>query len=91
MELFAISLPLAIILLASLPLAILTGRVAKSKGADDVGWFWAGLALGPFALLAAVGLADRKLHRLLAASAGGPPPLPPAPPSSRKSPSLPQL
>ena len=38
--------------------SFLTSQVADSKGWSGGGWFFAGLLLGPLALLAAVGLPD---------------------------------
>lgn len=46
----------------------LTQQVANSKGWDD-GWFFGGLFFGPLALLAAVGLPDKKLRNYVRALA----------------------
>ena len=56
-----------LVLLIVLWLAVpgMAAHVAGAKGGDATSWFFLSLLFGPFALLAAVGLPDRKLHRLL--------------------------
>ena len=46
-------------------IAFYCGAVAGDKGHEGMNWFWGGLLFGPFALLAVVGLSDRKHCRLL--------------------------
>ena len=45
--------------------AFYTAAVADSKGFNTVPWFFSGLLLGPFALIAAAGLGDRRLQRYI--------------------------
>ena len=54
--------------------AILASEVARTKGWSSLAWGCGGLLLGPLALLAAVGLGNRRLElilRELAAAQGG--------------------
>lgn len=60
---------LVIAILLGIVCAILTSRVADSKGWEASGWFIAGLLLGPLALLAVVGLPDKKLRQYVRALA----------------------
>lgn len=43
----------------------LSSVIAESKGCDSGTWFWAGLLLGPFGLIAICGMPDRHLRRYL--------------------------
>lgn len=49
--------------------AFLTSQVADSKGWEGTGWFFAGLLFGPIALIAVVGLPDKKLRQYVQALA----------------------
>ncbi len=52
-------------LLLPLVLGALTATVARSKGHSEGAWFLIGLLTGPFGLIAAAGLSDRALYKLL--------------------------
>jgi hypothetical protein len=51
-----------LIILVAIICMVLSGHVAQEKGYDGVGWGIAGIFFGPFVLIAAAGLPDRKLR-----------------------------
>lgn len=45
--------------------------IARDKGHSSTDWFWGGFLIGPVAVIAAAGLADRKHRRILRLIAEG--------------------
>ncbi len=54
-----------VVVIFGLIFGALSSQVAASKGYDSSSWFWAGLLLGPFGLIAICGMPDRRTRRYL--------------------------
>jgi len=54
-----------LIIIVNIACACVIGEVASSKGHSGLAWTFGALIFGIFALLAAIGLGDRKMHILM--------------------------